>query len=380
MGRATFSRAAYTGATAALMSSGRATTHAAEERVREGKGLHEYVDLRQSIIKRSLSFKEPAGSQFKLLRGIAMPIIDLLDTTGSMGSNVDIAMKVLPDTYEHLAQKPYAVLKDYDVHSATAIFGDYQTDPHVLQFSQFEFDERIGEQMGYMSPFRRGGGNGHENPEYGLYQAAFLVDAHLWNYGLKGYLFLTTDEPGAEKLTRTGMDNVYGDTDEQRIALDDALTEMGGKLGYSLTHKDLVTSKFIVSEMLKRWHGFVLQIDADEWPTTTRYMNDRFGAERVVRVYNSSLLPLYKTAIIGLTEGVYDLEGTVLMLRAAGASEKDAQKITEHVSGIPIGAQAELRARLPHSLPKAGDLFAQRADLWPTTVPAETSKKKSAWA
>ena len=40
-------------------------------------------------------------------------------------------------------------------------------------------------------------------------------------------------------------------------------------------------------------------------------------------------------------------------------------KLIEQISKIDIGAQANLRHALPHPVPKAGDIFRNKGDLWP---------------
>jgi hypothetical protein len=151
MGREVLSDVAYKRVAEEAFSKG-TSTYAGEQRHKQGLGLHELVDPKgYGVIRRSLSWFEPLENGFELLRGIAILEETRLDTTGSMGKNVDVAMEVLPKTYELLATGSKAVLSRYDVQMITSIFGDV-SDDYVLCRSQAEMDERIAEQMTYMGP------------------------------------------------------------------------------------------------------------------------------------------------------------------------------------------------------------------------------------
>ena len=54
----------------------------------------------------------------------------------------------------------------------------------------------------------------------------------------------------------------------------------------------------------------------------------------------------------------------------------DSELIAQ-LSNIDIGAQAKLRHALPHPVPKAGDIFANKGDTWPIQ-PGESPEEEPA--
>jgi hypothetical protein len=109
-------------AAAAEATSKGSATHRGEQRAREGKGLDPLVDPKAyGVIRLSLNLMLPEGSQFVLPAGVAMPVKTDLDTTGSMGGNVDIAFRSLPKVFDLLAHGDRAVLKRYHTQIATGV-------------------------------------------------------------------------------------------------------------------------------------------------------------------------------------------------------------------------------------------------------------------
>ena len=359
MGREVLSTRAYRAVAEAAEAAG-SSTHRGEQRQREGKGLHPLVDPSgYDLIRRSISYLEPKKGQFVLLRGVAMLIEDLLDRTGSMGGNVEIAMRVLPTAYKLLATGPQAVLKRYDTQIITAIFGDVQ-DNYVLGRSQAEMDERIAEQMTLMFP-EHDGGDTPEDPEYGLFGAAYLTAADINRYGLRSYHFTVSDAPGRGRMSSDNLIRVFGKTVFERTT----------ENGFQVDRGDLPTTKEIVTELLKRAHSFFLQIGNNS--ETSRFWTSVYGRDRVVNIANTEQLALVQAAIIGLTEGTLDLQ-SVREFLTAEAANTEVESVIRAVSGIPIGSQAVL----PNfgKLPKRGDIFAKKGDLWP--IEAGTAQPDSA--
>ncbi|MCX6795502.1 MAG: hypothetical protein NT165_02110 [Candidatus Falkowbacteria bacterium] len=185
-------------------------TKAAEQRIEAGIGLHEYVDPKgNGVIRRSISWLEPDGKGgFFLFRGTAILVENRLDSTGSMKGNVKVAMRVLPQTIRLLKEVPGAVLDRYDVQIITGIFGDV-VDKFILCRSQAEFDERIAEQMTHLFPEGKGGDE-TEDPQFGLFGAAYLTAATIRELGLKGYDFTITDAPGRDYVSMENLERVFG--------------------------------------------------------------------------------------------------------------------------------------------------------------------------
>lgn len=349
MGDRTLSYVAYEGVARAARAAG-STTYKGEQRQKEGKGLHPLVDPKgYDVIRRSISRKGQKGDLFELLLGIAMLDETRLDTTGSMGNNVDIAMRVLPTTYGLLASGEDAVLKRYDTQMITSIFGDV-TDKYVLCRSQAEMDEKIAEQMTLMVP-EGGGGDTPEDPQYGLFGAAFLTAAEITMYDLKSYDFTVSDAPGRDRLSRETLIRVFGESVFEKVA----------ENGYTIDPKNLPDTKEVVAELSKHAHAFFLQVEGIS--TTRPFWTEIYGRDHVVTIPSTELLPHVKAAIIGLTEGVLDLRTVGEYLEKSGLNSLQAKSITRAVAGIPLRAQAEL----PNfdKIPLKGALFAKKGDVWP---------------
>ena len=345
-------------------------THEGEQRHKEGLGLHELVDPKGfGVIRRSISWLEPKDDKFILFRGTAMLEETRLDTTGSMGGNVEIAMEVLPKTYNLLARGPRAALGRYDVQMITAIFGDV-TDNYILCRSQAEFDERIAKQMTYMVP-EKDGGDFTEDPQYGLFGAAYLTSATIKQLGLKSYDFTITDADARDKVSLENLIRVFGDKVMEKVK----------ENGFSIDKNNLPCTKEIVRDLLKTAHAFLLVAPNRSGgynAETIEYWNGIFGQERVILIPKVELLPEMKATIIGLTEGTLELSTVEsFLVEEAKLSQSRAAQIKRAVAGIPIGAQM----MLPNfnKIPRIGDIFAKKGDLWPiedkkTALPNKKSK------
>src|SRR3989344_2764156 len=73
-------------------------TFEGEQRARQGKGLDPLVDpSKYDVVRGSNNLLVPDGDGFILKFGVAMPVQTDIDTTGSMGDNVEIAFRVQPN-------------------------------------------------------------------------------------------------------------------------------------------------------------------------------------------------------------------------------------------------------------------------------------------
>ena len=334
--------------------SGGPTTAKGEQRHREGKGLDPLVDPKGfGVIRRSLSWFEPQGKKdtgFFLLRGTAMLVEDRWDTTGSMGGNVEIAFEALPRSFKLMAEGKLPVLGRYDLQMITSIFGDVQ-DYYVLCRSQAELDERIAEQMRLMVP-EKDGGDADEDPQYGLFGAAYLTDATIVKLGLKTYDFTTTDARGRSHLDLSTLKRVFGDEVLDKVQ----------ENGHQMSAKKIPSTDQVVEDLLKRSHAFLLQVGSNREVTT--FWKAIYGAERIIKLPRTELLPEVRAAIIGLTEGVINLQNVSdYLMDQAEISKKDAEAIRDAVAEIPLCAQAAL----PNfkKIPLKGAKFAKKGDLWP---------------
>ena len=293
MGSQTFS---YTGYVSARKSRGITSdthvTHAAERTVFHSGKLMQSVDPAMGgVVRRSLMrFNARDDGMWTVTVGCPIHIESLCDTTGSMGTNVDTAMRVLPDTYACAAE----MLPGYDPQLTLGIFGDFE-DRFILQRPQFEMEaQKIVDYLADMAPERRGAGNHGEDPEYGLFGAAYLTDAYDNRIGLKGYHFCITDEPVHDRFDVDNLKRVFGENVFQHLKSN----------GHEMSERDIYALKTqdVVRDLLRQSHAFVLLLKGVYKDTVPQWQSI-YGAERVIQIPDTAYLPQIQGAIIGLTEG-----------------------------------------------------------------------------
>lgn len=351
MGRKTFTRSAYASAHAAYVPSSGPATRVAEQKAYHTGKLDPLVDPSEyGIIRRSLvRFDERPDGLLELTIGCSMPVETRVDTTGSMGGNVDVALRVLPDAFGLCS----SVLPGFDLHMATGIFGDV-SDRFVLCRPQFEMEaEKIVHQLTLMVP-ERAGGDATEDPQYGLFGGAYLTAAYANCVGLKRYDFTVSDAPGREYLSETQLVRVFGKDVFEKAAYN----------GHAIDKHDLPSTKEVVQDLLDEAHAFFLQVGR-AGSSTDAFWTDVFGPERVVTLPSTELLPQVQAAIIGLTEGTLMLDEVGDFLEKNNVSTADAKAIVRSVSNIPIGAQVPLRDAI--RVPQKGDLFQEKPDVFAKT-------------
>jgi hypothetical protein len=372
MGYGTFTRDAHTRVQNDATAGGsRSATSGAEERQRRGQGLDPLVDpkglthlglgpIRQSCPRFEL---QADSGLWKLTVGTPMLEETLLDTTGSMGDNVEIAFGVLPDSYDLMTAGSHPVLKRYDVQIINACFGDVQDQgTPILCRTQAEMDVKIAQQLTMMVPSKNGGGNGKEDPQFGLFAAAYLTAARINQYGLKRYHFTVSDEPVYETIDRDWLKQIFGDE----------VVSWAVKNGHEMSNRDLPDTAKTVKDLQTQAHAFFLQV-GDRHEVRSQW-SKLYGPEHFVAMPGGTKhLHYVKACIIGLTEGVLDLESAQRFLRGHKLAEDDARMIVRAVAHIPLGAQ-KLYPNFD-KLPKAGSLFKEKTDLWP--IDAEEAKKVS---
>lgn len=266
------------------------------------------------------------------------------DTTGSMGGEVDTAMEVLPDMYSWVAK----VLHGYDPQLCIGIFGDC-VDPFVLCRPQFEMlADRIVNYLTEMAPQRKGGANGGEDPQYAMFARAYLTSAYTNRIGLKGYHFVVTDEPCHQSIERYQVTRIFGEK-----IFENELKSMRG---------ELPSINQVVTDLKKKTHAFVLIPTQHTWDSgfVIDSWRQLYGRNSVILIDTTRDLPQVIASIIGLTEGVLDIMGIDQFTEGRLAKET-----IDGLSQINLQAQLRLRHALPHPLPKRGDIFASKDDLWP---------------
>lgn len=360
--KGTLTRDAYVGIHSQATRGGtKSATSDAEERMQRGEGMDPLVDPKGPShlgpIRRSMPRFEKQGNLWVLTNGIPMNKESLLDTTGSMEDNVDIAFNVLPHSYEMLAAGSKPILNRYDVQIANAIFNDVEDNIRdgkpVLCRTQFEMDEKIAVQMTRLVPGRGGKGNGKEDPQFGLFAGVYLTRARINDYGLKYYHMTTSDEPVVETIDLKWLKLIFGDDVLERVK----------ENGYDFSANNLPDTQKVIMDLQAKAHAFFLQVR--DRLDVKRQWTDLYGADHYVMLPGGSTKYLHyvEVVIIGLTEGVLDLQSAVEFLREHKVSVEDTKLIIRSVAHIPLGAQA----LCPNfdKLPKAGDFFKEKTDLWP---------------
>lgn len=351
MGRDVFSKVDYQQTTSRFVPSSGSATSRGEEEVRNTGKLNPLVDPSENgVIRRSLPrFRQVPSGAYQLTVGTPMPIETRLDTTGSMGRNVEIALKVLPNTYE-LCSK---MLPGYDLQIATGIFGDCEDD-FVLCRPQFEMSaSKIVNQLTLMYPEGRGGGNGGEDPHYGLFAGAYLTSAYINKICLRGYDFTISDEPARYQLSEKQLRRIFGAE----------VFKITAENGFDIDPKNLPSTEEVVADLLKRAHAFFIEINTGRRYNTHGFWTEIFGPERVITIQHIDYLPHIQAVTIGLTEGTLALGETVDFLMDNKISRGHAEDIAESVMNIPIGAQLALRKDI--IIPQKGDLFRTKTDVFP---------------
>ncbi|MBI4118493.1 MAG: hypothetical protein HY455_03095 [Parcubacteria group bacterium] len=336
-------------------------TFEGEQRAKQGKGLDSLVDPKERGVIReanNLLVPVPGSDEFELKFGVAIPVETDVDTTGSMGGNVEIAFKVQPKVQNLLIQGGNAVLRRYHAQLCTGVVQD-RVDQFPYQRSMFEPDNEVERQMGLLVP-ERSGGDSTEDYQLGLFAAAHLTRAAITEYGLRGYYFSVGDEIGRDSFDGRVLEQVFGPS---------VLEKAFGKG----SPQSLPSTVEVAKKLLRNWHGFFLQVGNNRY--TAEWWSKVLGEERVIRLPKTEDLAEVQAVIIGLTEGVLDLQSAVDFLKEAKVTASEAKRIVEACSGIPIG----LQTTLPNfdKIPMAGATFASREDIWPIGTKGSPPRSKS---
>lgn len=314
-------------------------TREAERRAQTTGRLSEIVDPAIGPMRYSKIRLNPHQKKWIVTMGCPMDIEVSCDTTSSMGKEVDKEMEILPNLYEAVAK----VLPGYDPQLCLGIFGDV-CDKFVMCRPQFEMEaEKIVHYLKEMAP-QRDGGDWPEDPQYAMFARAYLTNAYTNRIGLKGYHFIVTDAECHESVNRDQIQRIFGE--------DIFETELKNMV-------DTPTLKKVVEDLKEKTHQFVLVVSGGY--SAAEFWRRLCGEQSVITIDSTKHLPEVISAVIGLTEGTVDLVELERQLKEAGVSAKTI----EQISNIDIGAQVRLRRRLPHPVPKVGDIFLHKEDLWP---------------
>jgi hypothetical protein len=367
MGYRNFTREAYSGTAARVELAGGDTSFAGRQEIKKTGKLHALVDpAGYGMIRPSRSrYVELPDGTFHNVVGVPIPVETVFDTTGSMGHNVGLAFKALPDLYDLLTTGSKPVLGRYDVHIGNGIFGDI-IDMFICARTQFEADARSAEQLTLMVP-EYNGGDGAEDPEYSLFASAYLTKAFIREYGLSGYHFMVTDAPSHGRIDHKNLVRVFGDDVYNKVK----------ENGHEIDRQDMPDTKQIVKALKAYWHAFAVIVKSEH---ALEYWQRYYGTEHVVFIKDTSDLPYVETAIIGLTEGVVELSEVGSFLVSLGCSRDRAKYLHDAVSCIPVGAQASRKGFA--KIPPKGAVYAKKGDKWPIKKmpsPAPEAVVESKW-
>lgn len=343
MGRATFSVESYHAARREYgVTHDTGVTKKAEQRAHDTGHLSEIVDPGINPVRCSNIRLDPHQKKWVVAIGCPMDIEVSCDTTGSMGGEVDTEMAILPELCQAVAK----VLYGYDPQLCLGIFGDI-CDNFVMCRPQFEMEApRIVNYLKEMAP-QRAGGDTPEDPQYAMFARAYLTDAYTNRIGLKGYHFIVSDATCHNYLDRETIKRIFG----QEI-FNNELKNM----------PQIPTVKAMIKDLKKKTHQFILVIKSyDVYDDTADFWRNLCGEKSVIEISSTRQLPEVISAIIGLTEGTLDITDLEQHLHDM---QNDSSLIAQ-LSNIDIGAQAKLRHALPHPVPKTGDIFLNKTDLWP---------------
>ncbi len=325
-------------------------TKKAEQRARDTGHLSEIVDPAINPMRFSKIRLNPHNKKWIATVGCPMDIEVSCDTTGSMGGEVDTEMAVLPDLYKSVAK----VLPGYDPQLCLGIFGDV-CDDFVMCRPQFEMEApKIVNYLKEMAPQRKGGDE-NEDPQYAMFARAYLTDAYTNRIGLKGYHFIVTDAWCHNDLICEDIQRIFG-----KDIFEKELENMGM----------IPTMNKMIEELKKKTHQFILLLNC--YRSTKEFWRNLCDEKSVIVIDSTKQLPAVISAIIGLTEGTLDVTE---LKRHLG--EYDDHDLISQLSNIDIGAQAKLRHALPHPVPKKGDIFANKSDLWPIQPEDASSENES---
>lgn len=178
---------------------------------------------RERTLNQALSpYKSNRESRDSAEHPNSFPIIVGLDVTGSMGS---AAQQIAAKLNDIMSQLMGAVP---DVQFMFMGVGDIECDDSPIQWTQFESDVRMAEQLEKVYFEAGGGGNGYETYTTVWYMASRHCDLDCWKHGKKGLIITIGDEPLNPKLRKKELNEATGDSvqeDVSTLALYDEVTD-----------------------------------------------------------------------------------------------------------------------------------------------------------
>jgi hypothetical protein len=203
------------------------------------------------------------------------PIIIGLDVTGSMGYILEAVAKKLGVLVEEVYKRNPVT----DPQIMFNAIGDSTCDDCPLQVTQFESDIRIAEQLTNIYFERGGGGNNFESYPLTWYFAANHTKIDSMKRGQKGFIFTMGDDGYPDELTKSEIEEIFGDKIEANIPVKKLLNQ--------------VNQQYEVYHLLLKNGGSYADWQKDKW--------DKLLGERAISVSDYTKIP---EIIVSILEAV----------------------------------------------------------------------------
>jgi hypothetical protein len=253
----------------------------------------------------------------------SLPVMVMLDVTGSMASVPGIVQRKLPKLMEILLDKGYC--KDPAI--LVGAVGDALSDRVPMQAGQFESGIEIDEQIGHLYlEANGGGGEPQESYQLALYLAARCTATDAWEKrGKKGFLFIIGDE------------KPYGGSPPEEF-----------KRIFDHTVQETVLTRDLVREAKERWHIFYLMPKGTshyKQPDITDAWAGLIGSENLIMLDDPNLVCETIGATVGMIENAITLDKVVTDLGSGadalvvrGALDRLAPTAAAATSGLPVAS------------------------------------------
>jgi hypothetical protein len=286
------------------------------------------------------AFSKNENGTYTLVNGIKVPIVFMVDGTGSMGENVEKAFYAMKEIYAMLGS-----IKRYQLDLSFSVVQDVGDSHPVFQMSQFESDSRAADQVTMLIP-DKDGGDAIEDYEFGLWYLDNAVETDIIRYGLKGYFFLVADQ--------IGRGTIYKDDVKQH-------------LDHSM-QANSISTKNICNSLIEKWNFFYINVGGSS--STTEWWSKKIGQERVIEIDDPDLLAEVQAALVYISENLEPTkDGLEEFLFASGGNKKVTKNDVNTIWGWLQTAEslfgAQAKAAGYNNIPMPGDVFKDIRDVWP---------------
>jgi hypothetical protein len=252
----------------------------------------------------------------------------LLDVTGSNIGAARVVHSKLPQLLGLLQRKGYVE----DPQLNFSAIGDANGDRVPLQMGSFESDNRIDKQLEAMYLEGGGGGSVHETYELGAYFLARHTNLEPYEkQGRKGYVFIIGDEMPYDKIRKSQVAALIGDTLESDIPTKQVFAELQEKFDVFFLFQ--AQGSYRKEEILPSWRALL--------------------GERALVLDDPAAVCEFIAGLLGMLEGGLDLDEAKEDLLAIGA-DPNAVKVAGKALATIGGGSGTAVARPDGSLPDSG--------------------------